>query len=127
MARRHLDWMAQAEFDLQTARKLSSAGDYEWCCFICQQAAEKAVKAVIESKNGKSKVHSVFQLLKSLKVEDKKVLEAARRLEYHYIQPRYPNGFETGYPRMYYSIEEAERALSDAELIVSFCRNNMKK
>lgn len=127
MARRHLDWMAQAEFDFQTAQRLNSSKDFEWCCFICQQAAEKAVKALIESRNGKFKIHSVFQLLKSLGIEENDLLEAGRRLEYHYIQPRYPNGFESGYPRQYYSNEEAEKALSDAETIITYCRINLRK
>ena len=126
MARRHLDWMAQAEFDFEVAKRLLISNDYEWCCFVCQQAAEKALKACIESKNGKSRVHSLLKMLNTLEIADERILEAARKLDFHYIQPRYPNGFDSGYPHMYYSSEEAERAISDAEIIISFCRNNLR-
>jgi HEPN domain-containing protein len=126
MARRHLDWMAQAESDFQVAKRLHSSEDYKWCCFVCQQSAGKAVKALIESKNGKAKVHSISKMLKALGVDDHQILIAARRLEHHYTQPRYPNGFEEGYPRQYYGIEEAEQALSDVELIIQYCRKNLQ-
>lgn len=46
MADRSRDWLAQAEEDLQAAATLAQAGHHEWACFVWQQAAEKAVRAV---------------------------------------------------------------------------------
>jgi hypothetical protein len=39
---RAVNWMNQAERDLQHARNAKKDGDYEWACFAVQQAAEKA-------------------------------------------------------------------------------------
>jgi HEPN domain-containing protein len=47
MAERSADWMRQAEADLRHARHALEDGDYEWSAFASQQAAEKAIKAVL--------------------------------------------------------------------------------
>ncbi len=49
MERSRERWV-QAQADLEHARKSLEAGDYEWACFAAQQAAEVAVKAVLERK-----------------------------------------------------------------------------
>jgi HEPN domain-containing protein len=126
MARRHLDWMAQAEIDYEFAQVAMASNNFEWCCFICQQASEKAVKALLESMNAKSKTHSISQMLKALKIEDITILKAGKRLDHFYILPRYPNGFDSGYPRLYYDREDGEQALKDAKAVLVFCRNNLK-
>jgi hypothetical protein len=45
---RSKDWLDQAEYDLRTAKQLSDSGSHAWSCFISQQAAEKALKSVLE-------------------------------------------------------------------------------
>lgn len=45
MPKRFKDWMAQAESDLEHAKKSLKMQDYNWSCFASQQAAEKALKA----------------------------------------------------------------------------------
>jgi HEPN domain-containing protein len=52
MPERSGDWMAQAERDLEQAEWSLKGGFYEWVCFTCQQAAEKAVKAVFQARHG---------------------------------------------------------------------------
>jgi HEPN domain-containing protein len=51
MVSRAKDWMRQANKDLRHAERSLEFGDYEWACFAAQQAAEKAVKALYESRN----------------------------------------------------------------------------
>ncbi|MDW8074117.1 MAG: HEPN domain-containing protein, partial [Nitrososphaerota archaeon] len=46
--RRAADWMRQAEADLKAAKGLLNTGNYAWSCFASHQAAEKALKAVLE-------------------------------------------------------------------------------
>jgi len=48
MPRRHEDWLAQAKRDLKAARDSLSSGNYEWTAFQAQQAAEKALKALLQ-------------------------------------------------------------------------------
>jgi len=39
-------WLSQAEHDLATVSDLIEKERYSWACFVAEQAAEKAVKAV---------------------------------------------------------------------------------
>ena len=50
MVERSKDWLAQAERDIGQAKASLRDGFYEWACFASQQAAEKAVKALIQSR-----------------------------------------------------------------------------
>ena len=44
----------------------SPAGFYEWACFISQQAAEKAAKAVLQRWGAEAWGHSVVRLLEAV-------------------------------------------------------------
>ena len=125
MARRHLDWMAQAEKDFRHANKSLEFGDYEWACFAAQQSAEKALKAMIESRNGKAFGHSLKRILALLNISDAALIEAAMRLDKHYIPTRYPNGYDEGAPQDYYSMEDASQSIQDAEIIINYCKDNL--
>jgi len=43
----------------------------------------------------------------------------------HYIQPRYPNGFATGYPAEFYDQETAERVLAYGTDILEFVQSHL--
>ena len=66
MVERSADWMKQAERDLENAKYELKGGFYEWSCFLCQQAAEKAVKAIYQKLGAEAFGHSVAGLLKKL-------------------------------------------------------------
>jgi HEPN domain-containing protein len=60
-------WFLQAENDLLFAESGRAGGFYAQTCFLCQQAAEKAVKAVWYGLGERIVYgHSVAQLLKGL-------------------------------------------------------------
>ena len=48
MPERSKDWIKQAWRDLDSARAQMEDGFFEWSCFIAQQAAEKAIKAIYQ-------------------------------------------------------------------------------
>ena len=124
MGNRASDWLNQAEGDLQHARNAKKVGDYDWACFAAQQASEKAVKGLILAKSGEGWGHSVTRLLKDLSniMEiSPTLIKAAMNLDKHYIPTRYPNGFDSGAPREYYTDEDAEKAIEDAQSIYDFC------
>ena len=124
------DWWSQAERDLAHARNALSAGDYEWAAFAAQQAAEKAVKALILSRSGEPWGHSVTALIEALPPDARApaaALEAAKRIDKHYIPARYPNGFDSGYPGKFYTRGEAEAAIADASHIIEFCRGKLPR
>ena len=128
MVERSKDWMDQGERDLEQARWSLKGGFYEWACFIAQQAAEKAVKALYQRLHGDSWGHSVSALLRGLPEgyrPEQGIIEAAMRLDRLYIQTRYPNGFDVGSPKDYFIGKDAEEALEDAARVVAYCKSKL--
>jgi HEPN domain-containing protein len=128
MTNRAPDWLAQAERDLQHAHHALAGDHYEWACFAAQQAAEKAVKAALLALGGEGWGHSVTRLLGDLAQHvsvPPDLLDAARRLDKHYLPTRYPNGFPAGAPRDYYTAQEAQDAIADATAIQTLCRQSV--
>lgn len=128
MSERSGDWFRQAEADLKAARHAAAGGFYEWAAFGCQQAAEKALKALYQKLHLDAWGHVLTGLLASLPEGhqgDAALLDRAKALDKHYIPTRYPNGFERGSPADFYTAPEAERAIQDAEAIVEFCRREI--
>jgi len=124
MPERSKDWMNQAKRDLHTAQGLLDQRSFEWSCFVAQQAAEKAVKAVVQKLNAVAWGHSLSELLSILakRVEvDKGLLDCARALDKYYIPTRYPNSFDSGSPYQYFSKEDAENAIVCSGRIIGFC------
>lgn len=128
MAKRFRDWLAQAESDLEHARKsLTIIRDYNWACFAAQQAAEKALKALYDFLGGEGWGHVVVKLLKELPSEkigvvEEALLKKAVYLDKLYIPTRYPNGFASGASKDYYTDKEAMEAIAYAQDILSFVK-----
>jgi len=125
MPERSTDWMGQAGRDLAMARKAAETGFHEWACFISQQAAEKALKAVYQKKGGVAWGHSVADLLSGLAGEvnvPEALSRDARALDRWYIQASYPYGFPKGMPGDYVDREDADAAISSAGRILRFCQ-----
>lgn len=122
------DWWEQAGRDIAHARNALRDKTYEWAAFAAQQAAEKAIKAVILALGGEPWGHLVTSLVESVPEKigvTQAEIEAASRLDKHYIPARYPNGFDSGYPGKLYTRGEAEGAIADAEQLIAFCRRNI--
>ena len=129
MAERSKDWLWQAERDLNHARNSRAAGDHEWTCFAAQQAAEKALKAVYQSKHMEGWGHTLIKLAENLKSHisriPEKIMDASRRLDRHYIPTRYPNGFATGAPGQFYDKKDSDEAIEYAAIIIEFCKDQI--
>jgi HEPN domain-containing protein len=128
MSRRYQDWLMQARRDLKAARDSLNAGNYEWTAFQAQQGAEKALKALLRYHNHEARGHTLVHLLDT--VQDFVAVPAdlwpkVRELDRHYIQPRYPNGFATGYPAEFYDQETAERVEGYGTEIVEFVQSHL--
>lgn len=125
MANRAQDWLAQGRHDIDHAKHALDDGDYEWACFAAQQGAEKSVKGLVLALGGEGWGHSITRLLTDLAhrhAVPPALLSASKRLDKHYLPTRYPNGFDVGAPKDYYTEEEASDAISDAEQIYDFCK-----
>lgn len=125
---RSADWIEQARGDLAHAGN-DLAGEYfDWACFSSQQAAEKAVKAVLQRAGAEAWGHSVADLLEEAKASvavDSDLQDAALELDKVYIGARYPDVHPSGSPRGRYTRREAERMIAHARRIVEFCERQL--
>ena len=128
MVSRERDWLRQSLRDLEMAKKALEHNFFEWACFISQQAAEKAVKALYQKLGIEVWGHSISRMLHSLPSEYKlnqSMINKAKELDRHYIPTRYPNFHPEGSPSDYYTKEDAERAIKYAEEIIRFCKDKI--
>ena len=128
MAERSADWLRQARKDLEKARLDVDSGYYEWACFTAQQAAEKALKALVQRLHGEAWGHGTKALIENLPYKDSgSLLEDARFLDKMYIPTRYPNGLPEGIPHDYFTKSEAEQAVRAAERIYEWCESKISQ
>jgi HEPN domain-containing protein len=86
-------WIDASRYDLHTARALLDSRRYVYVLFMCQQALEKLLKALVTSrtKTFPPRIHTLVRLAElaaiDLTDEQKTLLE---RLSLYYIQSRYP-------------------------------------
>jgi HEPN domain-containing protein len=139
--KRYNDWFKQAEKDLEAAKDSKKNAHYEWACFQAQQSAEKALKALLLFLNIDSWGYGLIYLLKEWKQiaekEEEDIVfnndeyddlkEKCQNLDRHYIQPRYPNGFASGYPAEFYNKKTAEEGIEYGESIIQFVRKKTQK
>jgi HEPN domain-containing protein len=124
MASREKDWLEQAKRDLLHAQEDLESGFYEWGCFSAQQSAEKALKALYQKIGGDAWGHSVKSLLEQLPATltpPAELLDEAKLLDRYYIPTRYPNSFDRGAPKDYFTRRDTEGAIRSAQRIVEFC------
>ncbi len=124
-------WLAEAEADVATAAVLLTSGRYNPCAFYSQQAAEKALKALIYLIDADPWGHSVLALVDDLErrgwTVDPELRAAARRLDHHYIAARYPDAFPAGTPTDFYDEDLATTAHTDARAVVAYARRQIKE
>lgn len=116
-------WLAQAANDLAFAEVGLREAFFAQTCFICQQASEKALKALHYLRGERLVLgHSLVQLLDALLSEHAglaELREAAQQLDQYYIPTRYPNGLPGGTPAEVFTQRQAERAVMLARDVIS--------
>lgn len=128
MSNRAMDWLKQAERDLDQARDSRSQGRHEWACFAGQQAAEKACKALHLFHGQEAWGHVIVRILEELPahaVAADDLIEKARVLDNFYVPTRYANGHPEGAPFEHYGPLQSEQAIRYASEILEFCRSEM--
>ena len=114
-----MDWQKQAVNDLEWARDSFHGGHWAQVCFVCQQIAEKALKAIALSQGAfEIGSHSLVKIAEALGINGD-LERMGRRLDVYYISSRYPDAFAEGAPYEYFDREQAEEALGFAELFIS--------
>jgi HEPN domain-containing protein len=89
-------WWRQARRDLESAEINAQHDRHEVACFLCQQAAEKALKAFLYAQGeGPVLGHSLLDLTQRAAAYTAALAAlrpAAKTLDGYYIPSRYPNG-----------------------------------
>ncbi|RIL11825.1 MAG: DNA-binding protein [Proteobacteria bacterium] len=124
---RALDWLEQAENDLLWAKASLKEGFYSQVCFICQQTAEKAMKALAFNREvDEVRSHAILEIAEELKM-DEEVLKVCKKLDQYYISTRYPDALPAGAPYKFFTKEQAQEALTFAELIFDKVTRSFQK
>lgn len=88
------EWMAQADYDFETASAMLNAGRFIYCVFMCHLAIEKALKSLYQNRLREipPKVHSLVYLAQAQKLElSEKIKRFLEELEGVSIPTRYPS------------------------------------
>ncbi len=85
-------WWTQARRDLRTAKNCHASHDYYAAVFFCQQAVEKALKAVVlhRLRELPPRTHNLLELGDSLKAP-KRIRTFLMELTPEYVTTRYPD------------------------------------
>ena len=127
---RHLDWLHQAAADLRLSRHARDGAAHDWACFAAQQAAEKALKAVLMSRGADAWGHTVTALLGVVAGNgeaEEELVVCAKTLDKHYIPTRYPNGLDAGAPTDFYTRKDSDDAIACAERLIGFARRQVEQ
>ena len=123
-------WLGVAKRDLERAKRSLEEGDKGAATFWSQQAAEKALKAVLLATKGDfpetRSIRRLFQELGSNLGLNGEELEEAYELTQFYYLPRYPDIVE-GVPDEAISERTARRAVAIAERVVKAARETLER
>ncbi|MCH7526407.1 MAG: HEPN domain-containing protein [Planctomycetes bacterium] len=118
-------WLDRSKSSLSLARQ-PKPDQAHWAdlCYLAQQAAEKALKALYQHHHAEGWGHVLDHLVAGLLGDEPDLLrlrDTAKILDKFYIPTRYPNGLEAGAPADAYTEVEAGQAIQYAQEIISFC------
>jgi len=123
-------WLRQAADDYRFGRLALRNQFHAQACFIAQQAAEKAVKAVAYHLGMRPVVgHSIHALLKRLNARGRvteKLLVLGGELDQYYIATRYPDALPGITPSDAFSETQARTALRAARRILSWTQAHLR-
>jgi HEPN domain-containing protein len=118
-------WWDEAEAELEGARHLLESEDYHLCAFFCQQAVEKALKAlwIYRRKEMAPKIHDITELAARLDAPGR-LHTALKELNPLFATTRYPDA-ANGVPARMYDQSIAQERLGDAEEVMAWCRSEL--
>ena len=103
-------------------------GDYYACAFWAQQAAEKALKALLISRGKVLKTHDLIELSYAIRdelhIDVSQVIDDLRELTAHYTIALYPDA-ANGLPYEVYTEARAKEALERARRVIEWVRQNL--
>jgi HEPN domain-containing protein len=119
-------WWEQAKRDLKIAEHNHASGDYEACVFFCEQAAQKALKALLMHTTEKPlpKIHNLVELGRLVGVDDEMSIFLGQ-LTPHYMIARYPDAAGAVTTELYDGWM-SRRFLKGTKEVVAWCRKRLR-
>lgn len=118
------NWMDQAESDLKSAEYNLQGGKLDVAAYLCQQAVEKALKALyIKNKNELWKTHDLVKLAELVKAP-KRIIEICNKINPIYTEDRYPD-YSDVIPAKKFKQEEVEDFLNKSKEVIKWIRKNL--
>jgi len=121
-----LNWVALAEYDLETARHMLATGRYLYVVFLCHLTLEKILKAhVTETTQAfPAKTHDLIYLVKKGKVAlPQDLLEFIGRINTASIPTRYPEDLQLAIQE--YPESVARNYLEQTEKVWKWLKENL--
>jgi HEPN domain-containing protein len=123
-------WLRQAEDDYRFARAALAGRFHSQCCFIAQQVAEKATKAVHYHHGARVVIgHSIQVLLRKLNARagvTAALLQIGGQLDQYYVSARYPDALPGVAPADAFSRQQAQAALRAAGRVLQWARGQLR-
>lgn len=115
-------WRTAAEDAARAARVQADAELHNWACFMAEQSAQLAMKALLHGIGAGAWGHDLVKLRGVISEATEgtlggDVVAAVMRLSRHYIATRYPDAHAAGAPGAHYSREDSLEALADMQAI----------
>jgi len=124
-------WLRQAQDDYRFGRAALAGRFHAQACFIAQQVAEKAVKAVHYTLSGRPVMgHSVQALLRRLNARAQVTDDLVTRggeLDQYYVSTRYPDALPGVVPSDAFSKTQARAALRAANEILKWAKTQVHR
>lgn len=117
-------WREEADHALESARRESTAGAHNWSCFLAEQSAQLAVKALLHGLGGGPWGHDLIRLGRGVVAAGLEVTteleDALARVSRHYIPARYPDAHPGGSAASRYRPADSAEAVVDAKRVLAF-------
>jgi len=120
-------WLSLADSDLEVADALFAQSRYSYARYHCQQAGEKALKAVLllQTRRCPPRLHALDRLLEQVGGPEELMAELTLLSE-DYLLTRYPDVEPSGPPREY-DRADAQRGLDAIERVLAWARAEVEK
>ena len=122
-------WLRQAQQDLLDAQFNREGGRHNLACFLCQQAAEKALKAYLYHRGAEDVWgHSLIDLCEDAKIFEMffdTIKSEARQLDKYHEITRYPGYLPGGISSDAFDDNDSERALYLSGVVVDFVKERL--
>jgi HEPN domain-containing protein len=122
-----LNWWKQAEYDYDTALDNFKIKRYSFAAFLCQQAVEKALKALFleENKGVMPQSHSLIYLASNTSLPHK-YRGFLRDLTPKFVNTRYPDA-ASDLPYLIYDVDNTRPVVEGAGEVLKWIREKLKQ